>query len=640
MRASLLLLLRRLLLLMGFYSLLRLGFYISNYATFRGIGPGPVLLAFWHGCRFDISAILMLNGLFVLLSVLVPLRWRAGQQGLRVLCVLLQAPGFAGNILDWEYFKFIGRRTSNELTTVGTEVGNQFGQFLVNYWALLLLCLALLALLWWLFPMPATRPAIADRTAGREYQGRHLALKFVELALVSVLAILGIRGGLQLKPLRPGTAFQQTPAVLGHLALNSTFTLIKSFGEETINRKAYFPTDASLRAALQTTATPSPTRTPLPARTNVVVLLLESFASEYNGVENGGHGGYTPFFDSLATAPGSVLMRENYANGRRSIEALPAVLAGLPSLMDTPFITSTFQINELHGLAETLRRKGYGTAVYHGATNGTMGFDMFSGLAGVQQYYGMNEYPGGAGSSDYDGHWGIFDEPYLRYFSQQLGQTKEPFFATLFTLSSHEPFTLPKQYVGRFAKGTLPIHPTIAYADLALRRFFQAAARQPWYGHTLFVLTADHTSQSADPGYQNLLGAQKTPLLLFSPGQALPPAEVHRITQQADVPATVLDLLGIPVSHATLLPFGSSVFGNTPGRALFRSGESYFLVHADFVTELTADNVVRLYPYQTHFIPHEPVAHPDPAKVLQYGNELRACVQLYVNGLIDNKLYK
>lgn len=636
---------------MGFYALLRLGFYISNYATFRGISAGPVLLAFWHGFRFDISAILMLNSLVVLLSVLLPLRWRAGQQGIRALCVLLQAPGFAGNILDWEYFKFIGRRTSNELTTVGTEVGNQFGQFLTNYWGLLLFCLCLLTLLWWFFPMPdrdlkrrnyeveeGEAAAVKSRSG---WQGSPWVSVPLELVIVSALSVLGIRGGLQLKPLRPGTAFQQTPAVLGHLALNSTFTLIKSFGEESIARKTYFQNEAQLHAALapQLAALPR-ARAPLPVGTNVVMLLLESFASEYNGVENGGRGSYTPFFDSLATAPGSVLLRENYANGRRSIEALPAVLAGLPSLMDTPFITSTFQTNELHGLAETLGKQGYTTAVYHGATNGTMGFDMFSGLAGVQKYYGMNEYPGGASSPDYDGHWGIFDEPYLQYFNQRLGQTKQPFFATLFTLSAHEPFTLPKQYMGYFPKGTLPIHPTVAYADLALRRFFKVAARQPWYRNTVFILTADHTSQSDNAGYQNPLGAQKTPLLFFSPGRALPPTDVHRVTQQADVPASVLDLLGVPVSGATLLPFGSSVFGPGPGRALFSSGESYFLVHADFVTELTPDNVVRLYPYRTHFIPHEPLANPDPAKVLAYGNELRACVQQYTNGLINNKLYR
>jgi hypothetical protein len=115
---------------------------------------------------------------------------------------------------------------------------------------------------------------------------------------------------------------------------------------------------------------------------------------------------------------------------------------------------------------------------------------------------------------------------------------------------------------------------------------------------------------------------------------------VHRITQQADVPATVLSYLGVPADRQ-LLPFGYSVFDTgISGRALYLNGGSYFLVHRDFVTELTADDKVLLYPYQTHFIPTEPLPHPDPQKVQQYGNELKACVQLYINGLADNKLYR
>jgi phosphoglycerol transferase MdoB-like AlkP superfamily enzyme len=373
----------------------------------------------------------------------------------------------------------------------------------------------------------------------------------------------------------------------------------------------------------------------------VVVLLLESFGSEYTGVENGGKGSYTPFFDSLATASGTRFMRDNYANGRRSIEALPAVLSGLPSLMDEPFITSSFQTAELHGLGEILGRHGYNTAMYHAGANGTMGFDMFAGIAGMQHYYGLNEYPGGATSPDYDGHWGIFDEPYLQYFNRQLTATKQPFMATLFTLSAHEPFSLPAKYQGKFPKGTQPIHPTVAYADMALRRFFQAASKEPWYANTLFVLTADHTSQTDRPDYQNPLGYHKTPLLLFRAGYPLPAIDAHRITEQVDVPASVLDVLGLPQEQKALLPFGSSVFEkSSPGRAIFRDGDSYYLVHSDFVTELTNKNQVRLYPYQTHFIPNEPVANPDPALVQKYGNELRACVQFYVNGLLDNRLYK
>jgi phosphoglycerol transferase MdoB-like AlkP superfamily enzyme len=634
------LLLRRFALLLGVYVLLRAGFYAFNYETFQEASAGQIALAFWHGFRFDISALLLLNLPFVVLSM-VPALGRRWQRLLWGLYLLLNALGIALNIVDWEYFKFIGRRTSNELTTIGADVQRQAGQLVGNYWFLILPFLLLLVALWYFYPMPEIKQpegnsdGIATSTFRSQASRRWLQL--LEALLVIGFTVLGIRGGLQLKPLRTGAAFAQQPATLGHLALNSTFTFLKSLGYENLEHRRYFASEADLQQALAASpALKSPA--PAPRRDNVVVLLLESFASEYTGVENGGRGGYTPFFDSLATH-GGVLFREHYANGRRSIEALPAVLAGLPALLESPFITSNFQTNELHGLGEILSRQGYTTSVFHGAENGSMGFNTFAGVAGIRRYYGLSEYPGARQSPDYDGHWGIFDEPYLQYFSQQLSRQQQPFFTTLFTLSSHEPFTVPPQYSGRFPKGTLPIHAAIGYTDFALRRFFAAASRQPWYRNTLFILLADHTSQTDRPGYQNTLGSYKTPLLLFHPGQPLPAANVHRITQQADVPATVLDYLRVP-APGKLLPFGYSVFDTTnTGRAVFLSGGSWFLVHSDFVTELTADDQVRLYPYQTHRLPAVPLAKPDPQKRRQYGNELKACVQLYVNGLIDNRLY-
>ncbi len=630
---SIRLLLRRFALLLGVYSLLRLGFLLLNLTTFRDVVPGAVVRAFAHGLRFDVAALLWLNLPLVLLSLLVPVRARRGQQWLRGLLVVLNLPGVLLNVIDWEYFKFIGRRLSNEWHTIGHDIARQAGQIGQHYWYLALPLAGLVYVLWRRCPMPS--PAELAAPAGH-WPWVQRSLEFM---LAAGLVVLGLRGGWQLKPLRTGVAFEQQPAVLGHLVLNSTFTVLKSFDEAPIERVTYFPGTAALRPALA--ATPVPTRPTPAAPLNVVLLLVESFASEYNGVENGGKGGFTPFFDSLAVVPQARLLRDNYANGRRSIEALPAVLAGLPSLMDEPFITSSFQTAELHGLGEILGRHGYATALYHAGTNGTMGFDMFSGIAGMQHYYGLNEYPGGTGSTDYDGHWGIFDEPYLQYFNQQLSATKTPFLAALFTLSAHDPFTLPRQYQGKFPAGSQPIHPTIAYTDLALRRFFAAARRQPWYANTLFILTADHTSQTDQPTYQNLLGNHKTPLLLFAPGRALPAVVPHRITEQADVPATVLDVLGLPQEQPRLLPFGASVFdAASPGRALFRDGESYFLVHHDFVTELNNRNEVRLYSYALHFMPTEPVAHPDPKLVRQYGDELRACVQFYFNGLLDNRLYK
>ncbi|WP_165903605.1 LTA synthase family protein [Hymenobacter gummosus] len=628
------LLLRRFALLLAAYLLLRLGFYAANYGVFAEASAGQTLWAFWHGFRFDLAALLVLNVPFVLLSF-VPWYERNWQRALRGVYLTLNAPGLALNIIDSQYFKFIGRRTSDELFTITGDIERQAGQLVWHYWFLLVPFALLFGLLWYFYPMPAAAPEETAPARALQRMGQAM----LELALVAGLTVLGIRGGLQLKPLRPGHAFVQAPPSLGHLALNSTFTFIKSFGQKTLERPAYFSTAAQLQRALAAHY-PAP-RPGAGQPDNVVILLVESFASEYNGVENPGQRSYTPFFDSLAQAPGALLMREHYANGRRSIESLPAVLAGLPALMESPFITSNFQTDELHGLGELLGRRGYSTSVFHGAQNGTMGFNVFAGKAGVQQYYGLEEYPRGARSPDYDGHWGIFDEPYLQYFARQLGQQRPPFFATVFTLTSHEPFPVPAKYQGRFAPGELKIHASIGYTDFALRRFFQTASRQPWYRNTLFVLLADHTSLGIAPDYDNVLGWYKTPLLLFHPGRPLPPTDPHRISQQADVPATVLDFLGFGADARQLLPFGYSAFDRqAPGRALFFSGGAYYLVHADYVAELTTDNQVRLYDYATHALPAAPVPNPPADKLRQYGDELRACVQFFTNGLLDNTLYK
>ncbi len=127
-----------------------------------------------------------------------------------------------------------------------------------------------------------------------------------------------------------------------------------------------------------------------------------------------------------------------FANGKRSIEALPSILSSLPAIMDNAFVTSLYSSNPIESLAAILKNKGYQTSFFHGGKNGTMGFDNFTKLVGIDAYFGLNEYPN---EEDYDGNWGIYDEPYLQYFCNQISLMKEPFFTSVFTLSSHHPYS-------------------------------------------------------------------------------------------------------------------------------------------------------------------------------------------------------
>ena len=101
-----------------------------------------------------------------------------------------------------------------------------------------------------------------------------------------------------------------------------------------------------------------------------------------------------------------------------------------------------------------------------------MNFDSFVKTIGVDNYYGMNEYNN---SKDYDGNWGIFDEPFLQFMVDKVSDFPQPFFTGVFTLSSHHPYTIPQQHIGRFAKGPIPILEPVMYVDYALQKFFEKA---------------------------------------------------------------------------------------------------------------------------------------------------------------------
>ena len=618
---------KRLGLLFLFYLGLRLAFYLFNLPLFAGAPFLQVLLAFLHGLRFDLSALALINLPFVVLSLLPRekiFRTPTYQRWLLLVYAAINVPFFFVNLIDIEYYKFVGRRTTNEIFTITADILDQGGQLARNYWYFIVIEVLLAGLLVWLYP---------------RYQKRHfmprfpLSLRVLAFLLLVPLLVLSIRGGFQYKPLRPSHAFIQEPAELGNIALNSSFTFIRSMGNKPFEKESYFPSQQAAARHLGFSPYGALQQQEAPVRDNVVILILESFGSEYVGIENAGQG-YTPFLDSLAAA--GTLFRENYANGKQSIVAIPSILAGLPALMDDPFIASSFESNQLFGLGSVLKPAGYSTSFFHGGINGTMGFNNFAQLIGMDQYYGLNEYPKDLKEQDFDGIWGIFDEPYLQYFARQLNRQQEPFASAVFTLSSHDPYTIPAAHTGRFPKGKLKLHETLGYADHALRQFFKVASRQPWYSRTLFILTGDHTQKTVRRGYNNKVAQHKVPMILFHPSRSFDFADTRRITQHADILPTIVDYLNVKTDK--LLPFGQSVLDTTNmGRALFYQGGIFSLVHRDYITELWPDGSLKMFAYQTHGF--KPLKKPDPAKLGVYSQELKALVQYYRNGLIDNNLY-
>ncbi len=612
-----LLVIRRILILAILYSCCRGLFLIFNYDVFQEAGLFDIVLAFVYGLRFDLSIIFSSNLPFIVFSLL-PFSFMdspVAKRILKTLYLLVNVPLLFMNLADTEYFKFTLKRTGYDVMGIAGDVQQQSVQLALHYWYIPLLTVLMG---WSLYKLYDRKAETTKRIP--------LWVSGVILVISVACSVLIIRGGLQYKPLKPDHAFVQSPNVLGNLVLNTPYNFFTTMNFPRVENSTYYSSDSQVREQLPHAVS---TLERLPAGTNVVVIILESFSREYMGT-TGKKNTYTPFLDSLASA--GVFFDHHFANGKRSIEAVPSIFASVPALMEEPYITGVYQGNELHGIAEQLGRHGYHTAFFHGGRNGTMGFDKFALNAGFREYYGLKEYPDQ--EKDFDGTWGIYDEPYLQYFCRKLSSFKAPFMAGVFTLSSHQPYSVPVQYKGVFPKGTLEIHESIGYADHALKKFFESASSAGWYQNTLFVITADHTQGLSTKEYQNVIGEYRVPMILFHPGKKIK-VDTSRVSQHLDIMPTVLDYVGIRNERPVL--FGESLLDSSEGRALFYNNKTYVYYKKEYFLEFDQHSS-RLYRSSDWNKTNE-ITDQGMLKE-QYEQELKAYIQYYNNGLNNNSWYR
>lgn len=600
------------------YTASRIAFLIINHPLFVSNTAFEIAMSFFYGLRIDLSTVLILSSPYILL-LLPPLKLTYSKLYQAILAFVFLAchmPIYILNVTDIEYYNFTGARMTSGLSAQKSEILNQLGQFIVNYWYITVYCLLSIFVSIKFFVI--LKKTI---TSKQSYTGYIL-----KTLIILTLVVVGIRGGLQKKVLQPSYAFTVASNQLAILILNSSFTLLKSSNKDQILPISYYD---SWPAVYEHVQQPVFTKIVPVKKQNVIILLLESFATEFWGAANGGSG-YTPFLDSLAKK--GLFFRNSFANGRKSIEAVPAIVFGFPSLMEYPLAKSKFQFNRWHGIGEQLQKEGYHTSFFHAAESGSMYFDAVAALAGFNDYYPLEKYPD---PNDTDGFWGIYDEPFLQFMVSEINSYKKPFFAMAFTLSSHQPYPIPEKYKGKFKQGPTPLHESIGYTDYALKKFFDEASKQDWFKDTIFIITGDHTQMSPSVNYSTTFGRYMVPLLIYHPTQTLT-ANTDKVVQHTDILPTVLDYINVKNPHTTL--FGRPIWQSDEGSAIFQNNGIYHLVKKSYAVEY--DSNKKTFVYYTYTDPNlAVVAEVNDSIKSQLKNELMAYIQYFNNGLIQNKLY-
>lgn len=604
-------------------------FTFINTDYFRNITTGKFLYLSWQALRFDLSAILTVNALYILLLLLpVPVwrmpRWQKFTQWVFITVNIL---AFAFEIADWAYFPFTLKRSTVDVLDMVTRKGDFWPllpHFIIDYWYaplgfVLYIWLFIKGNKWICRKTPIiTSPDLSMNWVIGLWQT-------VVLVAVLGLCVIGIRGGLQYIPIGNSNALQVTDNEHVPIVLNTPFSIIHSLEARQLEELHYFDSTA-LYGYIQPVKEFSGSTF---RKKNVVFIIVESLSKNLTGL--GSTKSYTPFLDSLMKQ--SYVFGNAYANALHSAEGIPAIVSGLPSMMEEPITTSFYSTDKLTSLPSLLKEEGYQTAFYHGGTNGTMSFDIYAANAGFQKYFGRSEY---RNEKDYDGNWGIWDEPFLQYSAKGLSTIQQPFMASVFTLSSHDPFKVPERYKNILPKGDIPMQQCAAYTDLAIRKFFENAAQQPWFNNTLFVITADHASPVAGINNQTAMGMYEIPVIFYAPGDSALKGSNEKIFQQIDILPSVMDYLGY---NKPFFAFGNTAFRRAEPRFVINEiSDSYKWLMEDQLLICSNMQTATICNYKTDSMcrTKRPVRLENSQdRIARY---FKAFVQLYRSSLIHNKL--
>ena len=316
---------------------------------------------------------------------------------------------------------------------------------------------------------------------------------------------------------------------------------------------------------------------------------------------------------------------------------MPSSLCGIPMFIE-PFILTPASMNDYTGIPGHLSKWGYQTAFFHGANRGSMGFLAFANKIGFQKYYGRQDYAQDkrfGGDADFDGNWGIWDEPFLQYYCAKMGEMKQPFMTALFTVSSHHPFVVPDKYKDQFKEGQLPIHKCIRYTDMAIGRFFESARKLPWFKNTIFILVSDHTNQSNHQQYKTDIGEFSAPFILYDPSGEIKPGKRAGIAQQTDIMPTVFGILGY---NKPYLSFGCDLLKTPPQQtyALNYINGVYQYTKNGYTMQFDGNRVIGIYSLKDLLMQHNLVGKV--SEQAQMERELKAIIYQYMYRMVNNKL--
>ena len=361
--------------------------------------------------------------------------------------------------------------------------------------------------------------------------------------------IVPIRGGLQWTPLNPSFAYFSNNDFANQSALNASWhfahATLNAAQEPSTNPYVTLP-HAEARALVDSLLSPTgvPFRSLLRIqRPNIVLIVWESLTAKVVA-RLGGLPSVTPVFDSL-THDG-ILFDSLFASAGRTPQGLVALLSAYPAqphqqVLDTPHV-----LNSLPTLSKSLGSAGWHTSFYYGGELEFANIKAYTTLGRFGRIVGEDAFL----ASQRNSKWGAHDHVVLARAAHDLANEPRPFFTTVLTLSSHEPFDVPEAPAFQGTTEDTLFMNAHHYTDRSVGAFIAMARKQSWWDSTLIIVIADHGSPRPVPDPivdEPVPDRYHIPMLWLGGAIAVRDTVIHTVGSQVDVTPTLLGQLGRPV---------------------------------------------------------------------------------------------
>lgn len=288
---------------------------------------------------------------------------------------------------------------------------------------------------------------------------------------------------------------------------------------------------------------------------NVIFLQVESLE---NFVINQNTNGQeiTPFLNSLSK--NSLYFDNIYEqnNGAHSIDCDFLVNTSIFPVGNRVSAIEYGQNIYPNSLPRILIKEGYETATAHAEKPGDFNWMEFhKNSLGVNKIWSILDF-----KDDEDIGYGISDKSLLTQFADKIETLNQPFFAQVYTLTSHGPFNIDKKYRQLHIPSDIDssylggYFQSLHYTDEQIKLFFDLLKEKNLLDNTLVVIYGDHTG--VHKYYNDSIESldydgnwwkdydRKIPLFIYS--SDITPNIINASGGQVDILPTVCYLLGIP----------------------------------------------------------------------------------------------